>query len=287
MKNVAIIGVGLIGGSLGMALRSSGKYLVTGVGRDGRKLALARRCGAIDYGTMDFRAGVSNADIVVIATPVDVISSVAGKIGAHVKQGAVITDVGSVKEEITDNMRLLFPGRYPAVFIGAHPLAGLEKNGVRFACNDLYRGSWVVLTPGEKAPRPSVRMIEALWHDCGARTVVMTPHEHDRLVAVTSHLPHVLAFALSNAAAESHELNRATAKLLAGSFRDMTRIADSNARDWAAICGMNRDELVSAIDTFIGRLGYVKKCLRSPQKLAHFFENGKSARRRLLKIKQF
>jgi len=287
MKNVAIIGVGLIGGSLGMALRSSGKYLVTGVGRDIKKLLLARRRGALDYSTMDLRAGVSNADIVVIATPVDVIAPMAAKIGAHVRPGTVITDVGSVKKEITDDIRLLFPRRYPAVFVGAHPLAGLEKSGVTFACNDLYRSSWVVMTPGSGAPHAAIKTIRSLWHACGARTVVMTPAEHDRLVAVTSHLPHALAFALCNAAAQSHKSNRATAKLLAGSFRDMTRIADSNTRDWAAICNMNRGELASAIDMFIERLGYVKKCLGSPEKLARFFETGKSARQRLLQIKKF
>ncbi|MFH1367537.1 MAG: prephenate dehydrogenase/arogenate dehydrogenase family protein [Elusimicrobiota bacterium] len=286
MKRVAIIGVGLIGGSLGMALRKSGKgYSVTGLGRNIGRLRSAKRLGAVDEYSIDWETGVKNADIIVICTPVDLVAAAVKKIFRRVKSGAVITDAGSVKGSVLKEVNgILDPGprTLAPVFVGSHPMAGSEKTGVGAAKRDLFRGASVVLTPERKTPGRAVAAVEKLWRDAGAVTVKMTAGEHDRIVAATSHLPHAIAFTLSSLVGKTAKSNGKAGQLLAGSFRDMTRIAGSNAADWAVISAANGKELNKAISEIIKKLREVGKNVTNRRKLEKIFMQGKIARQKLL-----
>jgi prephenate dehydrogenase len=290
MKNVSIIGAGLIGGSLGLALKSKAgrKYRVTAVGRNPVKLRLAKKMRAADSFTTDIGEGVSGADIIVVCTPVDLIAPTVKKLLPFVKPGAVITDAGGAKGRVVKDVKKLFaaakgPGR-SASFVGAHPMAGSEKYGITAAKAGLYASATVALTPEKATPKKAVAEVAGMWKAAGAKVVYMSPAEHDRIVALVSHLPHVLAFNLNLALEKLERGIPGAARLAAGSFRDMTRIASSNTRDWAVICGANRAEIAKAIDGFIKELMTVKKILANTGKAEERFEKAKAARQKLLNI---
>jgi prephenate dehydrogenase len=286
MKTVAIIGVGLIGGSLGMALRCvpGKKYRVVGLGRDARKLRYARRRAAVDDFSTDWQKGVGDADIVVMGLPVDQIPAGIARILPHVKEGAVITDVGGVKGSVLAEVRRTMAGvpHARASFVGAHPMAGSEKNGVAFAQEDLFAGAAVVLVKDRLTPVSALAAVRRMWEDVRAETVVMSAAEHDRAVAVTSHLPHLIAFNLCRSAGELQKADPHLSRLIAGSFRDLTRVADSNPRDWAAICSGNREALCRALDTFIRRLRMTRRLLGDRTRLERELRTAHGVRKKLL-----
>jgi prephenate dehydrogenase len=288
--SVAIIGVGLIGGSLGMALKKHGGYNVTGIGRDLAKLKTAKKLKAVDDFTRNIDEGVRDKDIIVVCTPVGLIAPMVKRILPFVKKGAVITDVGSVKGSVLREVKKVFslssiPSSLFPAFVGGHPLAGLEKSGVRFADKNLYKNACTVIVPGKGLPGFAKAAVKKLWIDAGAKVVEMTAETHDRIVSVTSHLPHVLAFSLCGNTGEVNGRFPNVKDMLAGSFRDTTRIADSNPEDWAAICSANKKELERSIDKMINSLKYVKNNLGSKRKLEKCFSAAKLARQKLLHIK--
>ena len=288
MKNISIIGAGLIGGSLGLALKSRAgrKYRVTAVGRNIVKLKLAKKMRAADSFTTDMAEGVRNADIIVICTPVDLIAPTVKKILPFVKPGTVITDVGSVKGSVLKDVKNVFLSakRYAlyANFVGAHPMAGSEKYGIAAAKPGLYASATVALAPERSTPKKALAEVANMWKAAGAKIVYMSPAEHDRTVALVSHLPHVMAFNLNIALEKLERDIPGAARLAAGSFRDMTRIAASNTRDWAVICGANRIEIAKAIDCFVKELTAVKRILADTGKAEKRFEKAKAARQKLL-----
>jgi len=279
--NVAIIGVGLIGGSLGMALkkRHPGKYRVIGVGRHVAKLALAKRRGAIDVAYTDLGKGVCDADIIVICSPVDTIGDIAGKIAPFIKKGAVITDVGSVKERVVKEVSAVLPANLWRNFVGAHPMAGAEKSGIKAADAELFCGSTVVIDPTNSV---AALLVAKLWIDAGAGPLWLRPAVHDALVAVTSHLPHLLAYSLCELAAARGK-NGSAAKILSGSFKDLTRVADSDPSAWAVICSANAKEVSRAIDGMTVALKKCKLSLASRSALSKLLNSGHQCRQLLLK----
>jgi prephenate dehydrogenase len=283
MKHISIIGVGLIGGSLGMALKKNAgkKYHVTGVGRNPAKLKAAKRLGAVDAFTTDLKEGVKDADIIVICLPVHLITPTVKKILPFIKPGAVITDAGSVKGSIIKEVRKVLPAsKRSNVFIGAHPMAGSERSGVKAARAELYKGATVVIDAS--AHSKAADDVIAMWKTAGAKIVRMNSAAHDRAVALISHLPHAMAFSLCSLSEKLKKTNPQISKLIAGSFKDMTRIADSNPADWASICGANKLEISKAIDMFIKELIAVKKVLKNTAALEKRFEKAKTARRKLI-----
>lgn len=249
-KVLAVIGVGLMGGSLGLAVKKKRlPYHVIGIGRKPAKLRRAKKLGVCDEVTSDFTKGVSRADLVVICTPVFNIISTFEKILPHLKRNAVVTDVGSVKGFVMEKARLL--NLPPAVtFIGGHPLAGSEKTGAENALPDLYLNATVVLTPSDFSRRKEIKMLEQLWRSVGAKPVVMEPDVHDILVAQTSHLPHVLSSGYVHLIRRLQDRDPNTAKLLSGSFRDLTRISDSDPLQWSQICSANRKFVLGSIKSY-------------------------------------
>ncbi len=245
---VAIIGVGLIGGSLGMALRRSRKYRVWGIGRHRKQLQRARRLGAVDRFSTKLQ-DVRHADIVVVGVPVDHEIPVIREMLPYLKPQAVVTDVGSVKQSILLGVARL-KTQTPFHFIGGHPLAGSHRTGVAAARSDLFKGATCVLVRQGRAPLAAVRR---LWKTAGARTMVLSAEDHDRAVALISHLPHVLAHALVRMVMD-HPDRRTLTPLLAGSFRDVTRVASSDPEQWAQILRANAAAVRAALAEFKSEL---------------------------------
>ena len=241
-KQVTIVGFGLIGGSLGMALRRRRvARTVVGLSRRASTARRARSAGAIDTGTTDPAAAVRDADLVVLATPVDLIAPTARRLARFMRSGSVLTDVGSTKAAIVRALERRLPRGVS--FVGAHPLAGSERQGLDAADGRLVDGAVCILTPTGKTPRHATQAVAQLWRRLGARVVTMSPRDHDRLLAGASHLPHLIAYALANAIAPP-------ATCAPPSFLEMTRIAKSDPELWDDIFLSNRSPLVAAVERF-------------------------------------
>ncbi len=243
---VAIVGVGLIGGSLGMAARKKGLATkVIGIGRSEPKLMRAKILGAVDEYSLDLEHGAREADLVIICTPVRTIVPTLQKMVMHLKDGAVVTDVGSTKREIVRDASAIVPAaRY---FVGGHPMAGLEQAGVERAKADLFENATYVITNAEDTNLGALGKLTEFAEGLGARVEVMSPQEHDAAVAVISHLPHAISAALLHLAADTQRRTGKTFRLAAGSFRDLTRISDSPPELWSDICATNSDFIVHTI----------------------------------------
>ncbi|MFA5974657.1 MAG: prephenate dehydrogenase/arogenate dehydrogenase family protein [Elusimicrobiota bacterium] len=255
---VAIIGLGLIGGSLGQALRRSKRYRVIGFSRRPVTLRNAKRLGAVDQ-TFTRLDDLHSAQIVVLATPVDRIIPTVKKILPHLRPGTYLTDVGSVKGTLVPSIFRLLKGR-SIHWVGGHPLAGSHKTGVKAARSDLFQKATCVLVPATKA---SLKPILALWNAVGARPLILSARDHDAAVAITSHLPHVLAHALVQLVA-AHPDQVLLKKMVAGSFRDVTRIASSDPELWAEIFRANAPQLRRAIQLFRRQLVRLEQTLERP-----------------------
>jgi len=253
-KRMAVIGVGLIGGSLALALRRRRLVgEVVGVGRGRKNLALARRLGIIDLATTDPAEGVRDADLVVLATPVGALAEVTKAISHVLAPGAVVTDVGSVKGSVLRDVAPLIPAH--ARFVAGHPIAGTEDSGAAAASAGLFEGSRCILTPTPRTDPGALRRVRAMWRAVGARVSEMDAATHDRILAVVSHLPHVVAYALVNAVT----VTQADALAYAGGgFRDFTRIAASHPEMWCDIMLANREAILPAIDTTLEELSRLR-----------------------------
>lgn len=252
MKKAVIVGVGLMGGSLGMALCKAGGWRVTGVGRRAAALRRAKaRRGVHDY-SQNLKEAVKDADVVVLAAPVGSIVGLARQIAPRLKPGCLVMDVGSVKAPIARPLEKFYGGRGPW-FVGCHPMAGSEKSGIDNARPDLYKGATCVVTPGRGAPPAVVARAEKFWRGLGARPFRMAPEAHDRWVALVSHLPHFLADSLVLTAGRQAGGNngaRLIQQLAAGSFRDMTRVAGADPALWSSIFRMNARWVRAAASAF-------------------------------------
>lgn len=273
---VAIVGVGLIGGSLGMALRTRRlAHRVIGIGRSAERLEKAAALGAIDRGTTDLGEGVADADVVVLCTTVGHIVETLAETLAVVKPGAAVTDVGSTKGEIVRR------AAGAALFVGGHPMAGSEQAGVEAATPLLFEEATWAITPTEGTDPRALRMVEMLAREVGAATLTLTPDAHDAMLAVTSHLPHVLASALMRQAAATQGTYPQTRRLTAGSFADATRVAASSPEIWRDVCLTNQDALRAALAAFRGQLDLLEAAITEgdSSRIEAFFAEGAEAKR--------
>lgn len=264
-KHVAIIGVGLIGGSLGMILRR--KTLadqVVGVGRRVENLRTAVELGAIDRYVGDPKEGVRGADLVILATPVDTYQAHLDDWAHCLAPGAIVTDVGSVKGSLVERSEAAMPAGVH--FIGAHPIAGKEKTGVTAGSDQLFKGARCILTPTKHTDPRALERVKQLWEEAGSVLLTMDPHAHDQILGAVSHLPHVAAFALMIALADlrDHEIpSLDLAGHSGGGLRDTTRIAASSAEMWRDIFLWNRDNIVSFIDRYERALEDLKHLIKA------------------------
>jgi len=271
---LAIVGVGLIGGSIGLAAKARGvARRVVGIGRDERNLSRALANGAIDSFTVNLAEGVAEADLVVVCTPVDRLAAdvVAAAHAAPVR--CIITDAGSTKGNILAGIRGKMPTEGPE-FIGSHPLAGSEKRGSANSNPEMFDGRLVIVTPTKESDPEAIAVVELFWSQLGSRTMRMDAHEHDEALAVTSHLPHAAASALAGVTPPEW------LTLTAGGFRDTTRIAGGDAELWAAIFLANREAVRVALDQYLERLVAFRAMLtgETHAELVRWLSEGKKVR---------
>ena len=278
---LAVIGVGLIGGSFALALKQAKKVShVVGVGRNHANLDAARKRGIIDSIAPDAAVAAGEADLVLVAAPVGQFPAI---FSALKDSKALITDAGSTKRDVIAAARAAL-GKKIAQFVPGHPVAGAEKSGAAAASADLFKGRRVILTPLQENPAAAVAKVRSLWEACGAHVTRLEPQEHDAVLAAVSHLPHLLAYALVHDIA-----GRGNAEQLfsyaAGGFRDFTRIASSHPEMWRDICIANRDALLAEVTRYSAQLGLVEKLLQAgdARALEKLFTEARDARDRWLK----
>ena len=280
---LAIIGVGLIGGSFALALKQAKAVSrVVGVGRDPANLRLALERGAIDSIASDAAAAARDSDLILVATPVAQFPKILGAIAPDLDAETVVTDAGSTKRDVVAAARKAL-GKKISQFVPAHPIAGAEKSGVAAASADLFRGKRVVLTPLAENPAGTISKIEQAWSACGARITRMDADEHDAVLAAVSHLPHLLAFALVHDVAR-RDNSAQLFSFAAGGFRDFTRIASSHPEMWRDICIANRDRLLDELQSYSNELGAVQKLLAAGDGagLEKLFASARAARNKWL-----
>ena len=271
---IAVIGVGLIGGSFALALKQAkAASHVVGVGRNAANLRLALERGVIDSTAPDPASAARDADLVLVATPVAQFPAVFASLA---KSSVLITDGGSTKRDVIAAARKAL-GKKVARFVPAHPIAGAEKSGAGAAKADLFRDRRVVLTPLKENSADAVALVEKAWKACGANVSRMDAKEHDAVLAAVSHLPHLLAFALVHDVARRKN-SQQLFSFAAGGFRDFTRIASSHPEMWRDICVANKDRLLDEVARFSKKLGQVRKLLDHPQRLEKLFAEARNAR---------
>jgi prephenate dehydrogenase len=258
LKRVAVIGVGLIGGSFALALRrAGGGASIVGVDRDAQALERAAALGVIDTAAESAAEATAGADLVVVAVPVRAIGPVLHDVALALGPDAVVTDVGSTKGDVTriarEELRALFPR-----FVPGHPIAGREVSGVEAATPELFKGARIVLTPTAETAGDAIDLVRGCWEAAGGRVATLPAETHDEIFAAVSHLPHLLAFALVSeitGRGNSAELF----SFAAGGFRDFTRIAASSPEMWRDIALQNRSALLAELDRYAARLAVFRE----------------------------
>lgn len=283
IDRLCVIGVGLIGGSIARSARRRRLCReIVGVDADTANLSRALELGVIDSAFADVRDGADGADWVVIATPVGTFGSILRALCPVWSDHAVYTDTGSTKQSVLEAMCDVL-GSVAPNFVPGHPIAGAERSGVEAATDDLYLGKRVILTPVSATSENVLKQVETFWTAIGAKVSSMDPAHHDEVLAATSHLPHVLAYALVHMLGRKDEQEEIF-QYAAGGFRDFTRIASSDPKMWLDICLANRAHIVPLIEQLGKELNQVAGMLdqRAADDLFEFFASARSARQRFL-----
>lgn len=282
IRTVTIVGLGLIGGSLGLALRRrAGLERVVGYDVDLKMTDAALALGAVDKGALSLQEATAGADVVFLCTPLSAIVPVAREIASMLSPGAILSDVGSTKAQITTAVTKLMP---PDVcFVGGHPMAGSERGGIMSADPYLFENAVYVLTPptgNEQVVQDAVRRLTDLIQCTGAEVVTMDPKRHDQIVAAVSHLPHAVAACLANAVAPAADKDPALLALAAGGFRDTTRVASGDPKLWVDIFRYNREPVLAQAQLMAAALQAFIAALEadSPSRLENFLQRAKKLR---------
>ena len=286
-NRLIIAGVGLIGGSLGLAARQRGLVgEVVGFGRTETNLKIARERGIIDTYTFDPAEAAHGADLLLLAVPVEATGATAEKFIPFLAPGCVITDAGSTKEQVVRKMEQLLPATLP--FVAAHPIAGTEHAGAAAAFATLFEKRLCVLTPTERTDRAALARVRALWEGVGMRVEEMDMITHDRVLARVSHLPHLIAFSVMNATLNARLPGVDLLTYAGSAFADLTRVAASPVEMWRDICTSNRDALLVAIGEFEQALAYLKTCVETGESadLEAAINRARAERQRLTKLRE-
>ncbi|MBE8190016.1 MAG: prephenate dehydrogenase/arogenate dehydrogenase family protein [Candidatus Thioglobus sp.] len=277
IDKICIIGVGLIGSSFALGLKKANK-IKTIIGFDEQKSSLekAKKLGVIDDFSLDISQALSGVQMVLIATPVNSFKPILELIKPHISAEIIITDVGSTKSSVVEIAEMVF-GKMPANFVPAHPIAGKEKSGVEAADANLFKGKSVILTPQPATSKNAIGQVTQLWQGIGAKVDIMTAEKHDALLGMTSHLPHILAFALMDYLIHS---NPDACDYAAGGFKDFSRIASSDAVMWRDICLNNSTQISKHITGYQRSLANLLELVegKNSAALEELFASAKSAR---------
>ncbi len=281
-QHIAIIGTGLIGASFAAALRANGYCgYISGCARQQETVQRAKELGYIDIGSTQAAEAVKGADLVLLAVPMLAIRATLEEIAPHLAPGCVVTDAGSVKGQVLQDAQDVL-GDLVNVVPG-HPLAGKEHSGVDAADETLYSGQLVILTPHKTTATAAIAEVTALWQLCGARVEVLEAAHHDRVLAATSHLPHVLAFSIVDMLSQ-HQARDEVFRFSAGGFRDFTRIASGDPVMWRDICLSNREPVGEILTDLLEHLQHVQQLIEAgdAQALESIFSNAKTTRDSLI-----
>ncbi len=286
-NRLIIAGVGLIGGSLGLAARERGLVReIVGFGRTEANLKVALERGLISSYTFDPAEAACDADLFLLAVPVEATRSTMEKFIPHLPTGCIITDAGSTKEQVVKTLEHMLPPTLPCV--GAHPIAGTEHSGAVAAFATLFEQRLCVLTPTPRTDRTALAKVRALWEGVGMRVEEMDVHTHDQVLARVSHLPHMIAFSVMNAVLDTQVTGVDLLPYAGGAFSDLTRVAASPVEMWRDICTSNREALLSAITEFEAALARMKTAIGGGdgETLSNAIERARGERQRLTKIRE-
>lgn len=284
-KRLCVIGTGLIGGSIARAARAQGlceEIVAFGREKNLPNLQLAKDIGVIDRFYTDMAGALEQADLVIVATPVGSMQSIFESIKPYWNSQTIYSDAGSTKGSVIDAISSVF-GEVPANFVPAHPIAGAERSGVDASTAVLFKNRRLILTPLESTDKTSVEKLTAFWQKIGSSVSVMSVEHHDTVLAATSHLPHILAFALVGLLGRKDE-QREIFKYAAGGFKDFSRIASSDPTMWQDICLANKTEIIPLIQQFQTELSQIEQMLHQDQaqQLFDTFTYARNARQRFL-----
>ena len=287
-NKIALIGIGLIGGSIALAARRGGlANKIVAATRSEETAATANRLKLVDHCGTDLAAACEDADLVIVCTPVGACGAVAKAIGPKLKKGCIVSDVGSVKQAVIDAMQPHIPAGVH--FVPAHPVAGTENSGPEAALLDLFQGRWTILTPLPDSDPKAVDRLEAFWRALGSEVNRLDPANHDRILAITSHLPHLIAYSIVGTADDlGGHLNSEVLKYAAGGFRDFTRIASSDPTMWRDVFMNNREAVLEVLQRFQEDLFYLQRAIRwgEADKLFELFTRTREIRRALIHLHQ-
>jgi len=282
IKKLCIFGVGLIGGSLALALRKAG-YVgeVVGCSRSAGHLQRAVDLGVIDSYTLDPAEAVKDADMIFLAVPMRAIQPVLESIAPHIEKDAIITDAGSAKGSVLRAAQAAFGGKLPVNFVAGHPVAGREKSTVEAAIDDLYVDHKVVLTPTPETSPEAIDVVKSMWQKAGASVEILDVKQHDDVLAATSHLPHILAYSLVNTLSKS-QYGDAVFDFAAGGFKSFSRIASSDPIMWRDICLENKEAILAALNDYQQDLADLSALIEDEDEtaLTELFAHAKATRDR-------
>jgi cyclohexadieny/prephenate dehydrogenase len=287
-ERVAFIGIGLIGSSLARVLRRdrlAGE--IVACARQAATRAKALELGIADRVTDNAAEAVRDADLVVLATPLSAYAAIGAEIAPALRPGAIVTDVGSVKQAVIRDLRPSLPANVH--FIPGHPVAGTEHSGPEAGFAELFRDRWCILTPLPGTDPAALARLTALWEQAGMRIVTMDPEHHDKVLAMTSHLPHVIAYTIVGTATDLEDsLKSEVIKFSAGGFRDFTRIAGSDPVMWRDIFLNNREAVLEMLQRFSEDLTALQRAIRwgEGDKLEELFSRTRAIRRSIIEAKQ-
>jgi cyclohexadieny/prephenate dehydrogenase len=287
-RQVALIGIGLIGSSISHAARRKGLVQsITGSARTKETVATALDLGLIDRGSVSPAEAVKGADLVILCVPVGACGAIAAEIAPHLQPGAILTDVGSVKAAIVRDVAPHVPAGVH--FVPAHPIAGTEQSGPEAGFAELFDGRWTILTPVPGSDAAAIARLKAFWEALGAKVETMSPEHHDMVLGVTSHLPHLIAYNIVNTAAHLERVtNSEVIKFSAGGFRDFTRIAASDPTMWRDVFLNNKEAVLEMLGRFSEDLAELQRAIRfgDGDTLFRLFTDARAIRRGIIEAGQ-
>jgi cyclohexadieny/prephenate dehydrogenase len=285
---LALIGIGLIGGSIALAARRGGfARKIVAATRRAETAETANRLKLVDHCGTDLAAACEGADLVIVCTPVGACGEAARAIAPKLQGGCIVSDVGSVKQAVIEAMRPHIPNGVH--FVPAHPVAGTENSGPEAAFTELFDGRWTILTPLPDSDPAAVDKLDAFWKGLGSLTQRLDPADHDRILAITSHLPHLIAYTIVGTADDlGGHLNSEVLRFAAGGFRDFTRIAASDPTMWRDVFLNNREAVLEVLARFQEDLFYLQRAIRwgEGDKLFDLFTRTREIRRALIHLNQ-
>ena len=283
-EKVCIVGLGLIGGSIGLAIkRSNISNQITGYARSNSTLERAIELGLVDSVKNNLQDAVNNSDLVILATPLSTFRELVEEMNPFLKKGCIITDTGSAKLTVIEDLKDILPNGVE--FVPGHPIAGTEESGPDAGFAELFDNRWCILTPTEDNSSNAVNLVKDFWESIGSKVEIMDPMHHDKVLAITSHIPHLIAFNIVGTANNlANVTEKEVVKYSAGGFRDFTRIAASDPKMWSDIFTYNSDAVLEMLDLFSNDLAKLKAAVikKDSDLLFSNFEKTREVRKNII-----